>query len=99
MLVDLYVHKLLPGADPEFQRRVKDWLQICRRLKITCRVFTPETGSQMDRVFVAVEFPSYADREKFWSNMPEDMKAWVAKMADIYDLSALEHHYFREVTG
>lgn len=97
MIAEVWIQKLLPGAEAEWRRRTEIWLQIMKRLNVTFRFFRPETGCHLDRFVGVYEFESLTAREAFWANLPEEGKALLRKSHELWDSSANEHYYYREV--
>jgi hypothetical protein len=97
MLVEVYVEKLLPGAEPVWRQRAKAWQEAMKRLGVRCKILRPETGSTMNRVLAVFEWASMADRDKFWNEKPQDVQTIVDNRKDIYDLDAVEHYYYRVI--
>ena len=91
MIVEEFACLPRPGAD--WQGQTKQLHQVLKRLGIPFRVYTEETGL-VRRVHFFLEFPSLAEREKFWSKPPSDVSAITEKNPDYWDLDTLEHHYY-----
>jgi len=91
MIVEEWVVTPRRGAD--WQGYIKQMQQIMKRQGIPYRCFTEETGV-VGRVHSLIEFPSLADRDKFWSNLPNDAEALAAKNEEVWDMAILEHHYY-----
>lgn len=75
---------------------MKEWVALMKRLGVNWRLLTPECGV-LNRVLHVVEWASFADREKFYSKLPEEALAIVAKRKDFFDGLAFEHHYYNVV--
>jgi hypothetical protein len=96
MIVEVFVDTPLPGAD--WAQIMKKWLAIMKRMGVTWRLLTPESGA-LNRVLHVVEWASFADRERFYSKLTEakDAQSVLATRKDYFDVSAFEHHYYNVV--
>lgn len=91
MIVDAWVVTPRRGAD--WQSYIKQMHQLMKRLGIPYRCFVEETGV-VGRVHAFLEFPSLADREKYFGKLPDDAKALGAKNEEIWDTATMEHQIY-----
>ena len=94
MIIEVWIDVPLPGAD--WGSLMKEWVALMNRLGVNWRLLTPECGV-LNRVLHVVEWASYADREKFYSKLPDEASKILVKRKDFFDEAAFEHYYYNVV--
>ena len=95
MVIEVWVETVLPGKMGEVRDSVREWKGFWQSHGVNARGMTPHTGKMGSKFITVLEFDSYADREKFWGNLPDDiMKKMSEARKALYELNALEHYYY-----
>lgn len=93
MVIEVWVARILPGKETEWNEYAEAWLQTLKRCGINARIMQTETGAELNRT-IELEFESYAARGEFWSTVSDEIMALINKQRKICDLNGSEHYYY-----